>query len=145
MSGGPFASGPRAGRGALVASLAAALGLLAAGCGSTDFPNDPRPPAPIDVSAKIDSKRVVVSPNKFGAGLVNFTVANLSRDPVRFQVEGPTKGRTATIEPGAPANLKMVLEKGLYLASTGDNGSTMSEQLHVGPPRNTSQNDLLLP
>jgi hypothetical protein len=129
----------------LLASLAGVLALAAAGCGSEDFPNDPRPPSPIDVSAKIDSKRVVVSPNKFGAGLVNFTVANLSRDPVRFEVKGPTRGQTAMIEPGAPATLKMVLDKGLYLASTGDNGSTMSEQLHVGPPRSTSQNDLLLP
>ena len=50
-----------------------------AGCGRDDFENDPRPPLPAEVSIELGQKEVVVSPAEFGAGLVNFTIANLGR------------------------------------------------------------------
>ena len=45
-----------------MASALAALALTAAGCGSDDHPNDPRPPAPIEVTAKVDNDVVQVCP-----------------------------------------------------------------------------------
>ena len=67
--------------------MSAALALGA--CGSSDFANDPRPAAPIVVTATVASGKVQVSPDRFGAGLVTFTIANLSDSPARFTLSGP--------------------------------------------------------
>jgi len=134
----------RRGRLAALAVPAALAGLLLAGCGAEDFPNDPRIPAPIEVSARVDSERVQVSPNKFGAGLVNFTVANLSGSPVRFSVTGPTEGSTVEIQPGAPDYLKMNLKEGTYEASASK-AKIRPATIEVGPERKSSQNELLEP
>jgi hypothetical protein len=132
-------------RRATLTALAASVALAVAGCGSKDFANEPRPPAPLEVSAKVGSHRVVVSPNKFGAGLVNFTVANLSDSPVRFTVSGPRDGATGDIEPGAPAYLKLAMPTGVYQATAGDTAKARPASIKVGPTRKTSQNQLLLP
>jgi hypothetical protein len=122
-----------------------AAGLLAA-CGSQSFPNDPRPPAPIDVTAKVDSNRVVVSPNSFGAGLVTFTVANLSNSPVDFTINGTKKSvSSGVIEPGAPGTLKVSLRQGSYRATAGPGAKAAPATVTVGPERKTSQNKLLQP
>jgi hypothetical protein len=133
--------------------VAVALGLLAAGllgaCGSKSFPNNPRPPAPIDVTAKVDSKRVVVSPNSFGAGLVTFTVANLSASPVDFTISGVSgaqkRASSGVIEPGAPGALKVNLKQGRYRATAGPGAKATPASVTVGPERKTSQNELLQP
>ena len=45
---------------------AALLGVLAvAGCGRSDFKNDPQPPVSAEVSAKISSQGIAVSPREF--------------------------------------------------------------------------------
>jgi hypothetical protein len=134
----------RRGRLAALAVPAALVGLLLAGCGAEEFPNDPRPPAPIEVSARVDSNRVQVSPDKFGAGLVNFTVANLSSSPVRFNVTGPTEGSTVEIQPGAPDYLKMNLKEGTYEVSASK-AKIRPATIEVGPERPSSQNKLLEP
>jgi hypothetical protein len=125
--------------------VAVSAALAVAGCGSKDFPNDPRPPAPIEVTAKVGSNRVVVSPSKFGAGLVNFTVANLSDSPARFTVSGPQDGATTEIEPGAPAYLKIAMPEGVYQATAGDASKAQPASIEVGPTRPSSENQLLLP
>jgi hypothetical protein len=136
-------------RGRLVARLAgvAAAGsllLVVAGCGSKDFPNDPRPPVPAEITARIDSKTVQVSPDKIGGGLATFTVANISHSPERFQVKGPTEGTTDEIDPGANAYLKLKLEQGTYRASAPGSG-IQGQSIQVSAERKSSQNDLLLP
>jgi hypothetical protein len=127
----------------------AAVGILAvvslAACGSKDFANDPRPPAPIDVSAKVDSQKVQVSPQKFGAGLVTFTVANLSSSPIRLQISGPKKASSNAIQPGMPGSLQVQLPQGDYRVTAGPAARARPTTITVGPERKTSQNKLLLP
>jgi hypothetical protein len=128
---------------ALVA-LSSLAGALLAGCGSEDFPNNPRPPSQIEVSASVDSQQVKISPSKFGAGLVNFTVANLSGAPIRFSVSGPKTASTVEIQPGAPDYLKMNLTEGTYEATAG-RAKIRPATITVRPERKSSQNELLLP
>src|SRR3954470_21537154 len=97
----------RRGRLASVGAAALVLGVGLAGCGASDNPNNPRVATPIEISARVDSQRVEVAPNRFGAGLVNFTIANLSGSPVTFNVTGPTRGSTTPIQPGSPDYLRM--------------------------------------
>ena len=124
--------------------LAILGGAALAGCGAEDNPNNPRPPAQLEVSASVDAHRVQVSPDKFGGGVVNFTVANLSGAPIRFSVSGPKKASTVEIQPGAPDYLKMDLTEGTYQASAGKS-KIKPATIEVGPERPSSQNDLLLP
>jgi hypothetical protein len=134
----------RRGRLTSLGAAAAVLGVLLAGCGAKDFPNDPRPPTPLEVSARVDSQRVQVSPDRFGAGLVNFTVANLSNSPVTFNVTGPTKGATTEIQPGAPDYLRMNMKEGTYQV-TASKAKIKPATIKVGTERGSSQNTLLEP
>jgi hypothetical protein len=135
----------RAPRRATFAALASAAALSLGACGSDDVDNNPRPPAPIEVTARVDSDKVVVSPDRFGAGLVNFTVANLSDSPVRFTLTGPKHTATPQIQPGAPGNLKVELPQGSYQATAGQGSGVQAATVKVGPERKSSQNELLLP
>jgi len=130
----------------LLASIVVLSALALTACGSSDFPNDPRPPAPREISAKVDDKQVVISPNRIGAGLGVFTVANLSDSPIRFTVSGQkTEATTPEIQPGLPANLKVNLREGDYQVTAGGGLGIKPATLTVGPERQSSQNRLLLP
>jgi hypothetical protein len=134
----------RRGRLLVATAISSLIAAFIAACGEDDFKNNPRPPAQIEVSAKVDSQRVQISPSKFGAGLVNFTVANLSGAPIRFSVTGPKRASTVEIQPGAPDYLKMNLTEGTYEASAS-RPRIRSATIRVGPERKSSQNELLLP
>jgi hypothetical protein len=132
-------------RGGVLASVAALVAGAVAGCGADDHPNEPRPPAPIEVTAKVDDEKVDVQPAKFGAGLVVMTISNQSDDPVQLAVEGPTARTGPVIEPGQPGNLKVDFEEGEYEVTAGEESNAQPALLTVGPERASSQNDLLLP
>jgi hypothetical protein len=120
--------------------------LAAAGCGSSDFPNESRAAAPFETTASIGPKEVNVSPDRFGAGITVFTIANLASDPASFEVKG-SGGDAATgeIQPGGVATLKTDLKQGSYQVVAGGASGIKPGTLHVGPERASSQNDLLLP
>jgi hypothetical protein len=126
-----------------------AVGLAAfalGGCGDDDFTNEPaRASAVIQVAARIDAKEVVVSPSRFGAGLVNFTIVNFSDSPVTFTLTGPKEVTSSEIQPGAPGDLKVELPEGSYEASAGDEATAQPDTVRVGPRRASSQDELLLP
>jgi hypothetical protein len=134
---------PGRARHALFAALAMSTALTLGACGSSDFANDPRPAAPIQVTARVASGQVQVSPDRFGAGLINLTIANLSDSPVRFTLTGPKDAATPPIQPGNPANLKLNLPEGSYQATAGHGGQTVP--VKVGPERDSSKDQLLQP
>lgn len=124
--------------------LAAGFAALAiSACGDEDFENNPRPPAPIELSALINDGGIRVSPGNVGAGPATVTISNQSDDPARLVFEGPTDDSSDQIIAGGTGSMKLDLAQGDYTVSTGDGGA--SEDFSVGPERPSSQNDLLLP
>lgn len=132
---------------ARLAAVAAGTVLVtgAAACGEEDFANEPRPPAPIEVTAAIDDRSVSVSPREFGAGLVTITISNQTAEPVRLVLEGPSDESSDEIVPGGTGSIKADLAEGEYEASAGDDLDIRPQTITVGPERESSQNDLLLP
>ena len=126
----------------LLAGLVVALAVV--GCGSSSFPNDPRAPAPIEVTASIGPRALKLSPASVGAGIANFTVANLSSNPASFRLSGPTSGSTDEIEPGGVTTVSESLKTGNYQLSAPGSGFRTAS-FKVGPERPSSQNKLLLP
>jgi hypothetical protein len=127
---------------AVVVVGVAAVALAA--CGRDDFDNDPRPPVPAEVTVKIGNGEVVVSPRTFGAGLVNFQIANFEDTPATLAIEGPTEAVSEEIPARGNNSLRTEMETGSYEASA-DGVDATPFSFEVGPQRPSAQNDLLLP
>jgi len=130
---------------AVLAAIAAVAAITVAGCGRDDFENDPRPAVPAEVTVKISNADVVVSPAELGAGLVNFTIANLTGEAAILTVEGPTVAESGTIPPRGNGSLKAEIESGSYEVSVEGPSGVVPFLLEVGPDRPSGQDDLLLP
>jgi hypothetical protein len=132
----------------MIAPIAASVAALAlTACGTEDFENNPRPPAPIELSARISDQEVSVSPNSaktVGAGLATITISNQTGEPTKLLLEGPTDQSSSEIVAQGTADMKLNLEQGDYQVSAEDSNARET-QLEVGPERPSSQNDLLLP
>lgn len=135
----------------------AALALAAAGCGAQDFANDPRPPTTIQLTALINDKKVIVSPQPKGAGPVTITISNQTSDPAKLTL---TKGDVSQLTPtagsdsvssaeiipnGGTGTIQTVLKQGTYTALADNTTGIKADLLTVGPERKSAQNDLLLP
>jgi hypothetical protein len=118
--------------------------VAAAGCGAEEFPNEPPPPAPVELSAKVDDHNVVVVPDDVGAGLLTMTISNQSDDDVQLNFDGPTNAQSPEIPAGGVGSLQFQAETGDYLVepSVATIGST---RMVIGPERKSSKNILLLP
>ena len=128
----------------LVFAAALVTALVVAGCGRDDFKNDPRPPIPAEVSVKIAKDGVAVSPNEFGAGIVNFTIANLTTEPGTLAIQGPVDADSSEIPPTGTGTIKVEMKTGSYEASVSG-VAARPFSFTVGPERPSGQNDLLLP
>jgi hypothetical protein len=133
--------------------LALAAAAAIAGCGtSTDYKNDPRPPALIVLTASIDDQRVSVSPRAFGAGPISLIVTNQTSTAQRVTLESADKAgsgpglrqETAPISPRDTATLKAEVKPGRYTVHVRGDGIAAA-RLRVGPQRASAQNDLLQP
>jgi hypothetical protein len=145
------------GRRIRVRTVSATVGavVLLAGCGSEEsYKNNPRPPAPITVTASISDNAVSVSPSKFGAGPITLVVTNQTRRSrelvLRSEQEagsgktGPAPQDTGPINPQGTASLKADLRQGEYSVRVRDD-SVRPASLTVGRPRKSAQNELLQP
>ena len=136
-----------------LAAVALGAVALAMGCGEDDdYANEPRPPAPIVVSAAITPDAISVSPKTFGAGPITLIVTNQTESAQELKLETDEIGGSAPgieaeagpISPGDTASLKADLREGTYRIAV--NGEGISEAaLDVGEPRESAQNQLLQP
>jgi hypothetical protein len=133
---------------------AAVLAAALAGCGDDEagYRNQPRPPAPINVTAAIDNERVRVSPGRFGSGPVVFIISNQSTAAQRVTFEtdeiGGSSGgitrSTSEIAARSTGQLKVDPPEGTYELSASA-GEIEPAAVEVGPRRESAQNELLKP
>src|SRR4051812_29833713 len=80
------------------AGLTAAFACVAAvatGCGDTSsHKNDPRPPAPIVVTASVSNDGISISPRRFGAGPIQLVVTNQTDASQEIRLETDELGGT---------------------------------------------------
>jgi hypothetical protein len=135
--------------------LALVVLILLVGCGEDDaaeYGNKPRPPAPINVTAAIDSDRVRVSPRAFGSGPVVIIISNQSGAPqtVTFETDeiggdsGGIQRSTPEIAARSTGQLQVDPPEGTYRLSASA-GDITPAALRVGERRPSAQNELLQP
>jgi hypothetical protein len=125
--------------GALVAL--ACVGVVA--CGGEDFPNEPRPPLPVDVSVAVTDSGLNISPKRIGAGLAQLTISNQTRRPVELRISSVEPPRATHVPAGGTASLKVDLDPGAHELSAP--GAGRPATLRVGPPRPSSSDELMIP
>lgn len=132
---------------AVVAGVGLALSLSVSACGEDDFENDPRPPAPVELTAAIDKNAVSIAPSDPSAGIVVITISNQTDEVTQLILDGPGEEDPASgdIEPLGTGTIKAALEEGEYEVIAGNSETIEAAPLTVGPPGESSQNDLLLP
>ena len=133
-------------------AVAAGCVVAVAGCGSDtkDYANNPRPAAPIIVTAAINKKAVALSPRVIGAGPISLIIANETgaSQQVTLESEGfdkkGLKQQTGPINPAETATLKADIAQGTYSVHVDGDG-IRAATLHVGRERKSAQNELLQP
>ena len=137
--------------GPIIALLASAL---VVGCGGSggDYENEPRPPSPINVTARVGDDDVSVSPKEFGAGPISLIISNQTdtEQELTFETDelggdepGLAPQSTGPIRPRGTATIKVDVREGTYVlrAESGIGEATV----RVGAPRPSAQNELLQP
>lgn len=135
------------------ACVAAAIAAVAVGCGDDQHVNDLRPPAPVTVTAYIGKDKVSLSPSKVGGGPITLIATNQTGRSQELTLEtadvpgddGPgTRQEAGPINPGDTGEIRVTVEEGAYLVHVGGD-EIEPATLDVGPERESSQQDLLLP
>ena len=133
----------------------AVIGLVfAAGCGGSESPrkNLNRPAPPVTMTAAVQDDVVRVSPRTVGAGRIVLVVSNQSDRPqkVTFETDelGGTRGgnraSSPTIAPRGTGRLTIDAREGTYAVRVDDD-AIRAARIMIGPPRESGQNQLLLP
>jgi hypothetical protein len=127
-----------------------AAGVVAAGCGDEDFPNDPRPPVRVELTGVIQDDAVTVSPSRVGAGPILITISNQTRNRATITLEGAsTRERVGPVAPLDTATIQRTLAPGTYEVRAGSEVALPREirpaELEIGRERESSSGDLLLP
>lgn len=151
---GALSTGKPARRRIAPALAVVAAAVLATGCGdNTSYGNKPRPPVPVAITASIAKQSISLSPRQLGAGPVLIVVTNQSANSQDLSIEstdepGSTTGTaaqtTGPINPQDTASLQLNLREGEYVVGVKDD-AIKPARLQVGPQRESSQNQLLLP
>jgi hypothetical protein len=136
--------------GRVLATFATAA-ILVAGCGEDDFENEPRPPVRLELSGVVQPDRVTVAPSRdLGAGPFEITLSNQTEDPHTITLEGESlRAEAGSVEPGDTVTIRRTLEQGTYELRAGSEQAVRKEiepaVLDIGPERENSNSDLLLP
>lgn len=139
------------GRAMLVAG-GVALAFTAAGCGSEEFANDPRPPSPVEMTGVITDENVTISPRREGAGPIRITVANQTDRALTVTLEGEDlEAQVGPVSPQDTAEIQKTLTSGTYQVRAGSSRAVNIEdqiqpaEIEIGPERDSSNGELLLP
>ena len=133
--------------------LGVTLLALASGCQSEDFRNEPRPPAPIQLTGVITEDRVTISPNNIGTGPVIIIVSNQTDRSRTVSLVGEgVDERVGPINPLDTATLqKTLVKEGVYVVKAGSETALprgaliVPGKLIVGRGRQSSRDDVQLP
>jgi len=159
--------------GARIALVGALIGLGAAagiGCGAESRPNEARPQVPTRVSLVISSRgAVTVQPTRIGEGPeprrqmlqnrgqaqprihtdrpldVVLVAANQTEFDSRLELRGPKRARSAPIPANSAGEFQTTLPTGTYTVAAAEVPGAKPAKLVVGPYRESSENDVLLP
>lgn len=120
------------------------------GCGDDDFRNDPRPAVPKVLTGVIKPQRVIVSPNRVGAGPIEIAISNQTGEAHTVTLEGETvEERVGPVNPQDVARIQKTLEPGRYEVRAGGDEAVVKEivpaTLIVGRRRDESNRRVLLP
>jgi hypothetical protein len=125
-----------------------------AGCGGgEDYENEPRPPSPINVTARVADEDISVSPESFGAGPISIIISNQTDEPQELVFETDELGgdepglapqSSGPIRPSGTATIKVDVREGSYVLRDEDGGAGKAS-VEVGAPRPSAQNELLQP
>jgi hypothetical protein len=157
------------GRAFAAGCVVVALGLVAAGCGSEEHVNEPRPQPPTRVSVTVTPKAITVQPPRIAIGPepsqqipqnqhaaqpqvkseapldVVFVSANLTAFDSKLEVRGPKNVKSKALVANGNNSLLASLPTGVYRISAADIPGAKPVRFTVGPYRTSSENDLLLP
>jgi hypothetical protein len=146
-----------------------ALGLIGAGCGAEDHPNEARRQPPTRISVTLTPKAITVQPPRIAFGPepsqqipqnqhaaqpevrskapvdVIFVTANLTDFDSRLELQGPKHVKSKSLVANGNGSLLASLPTGEYTVSAADIPSAKPVSFTVGPYRSSSQNDVLLP
>src|SRR3954454_14940852 len=113
---GMLNSGP-----AVAFALLATAGSAVAGCGgSSEFKNDPRPPAPVQLTGVIRDDKLTVSPNRVGAGPIIILISNQTQEAHTVTLDGvDTRDTVGPVNPLDSAKIQQTLKQGKYTVKAG--------------------------
>lgn len=155
--------------GGRVAAICALATLAAAGCGSQENVNEPRPQTPTRVSVSITPRSITVEPQRIAIGPeptkqipqnqhagqpavrsnasvdVVFVTANLTDFDSKLEVRGPKDASSDALVANGNGSLQATLPTGVYRLTAADIPGAKAARFTVGPYRSSSQNDVLLP
>jgi hypothetical protein len=127
---------------------------LLAGCGGDDFENDRRPSVPKELTGVIQDRGVTISPKKEGAGPFVITISNQTDDAHTVTLEGTSSATSVQetvgpIQPQDTGTIQKTLPEGKYEVRAGSEQAVEKEippaELDIGPDRDSSNDELLLP
>ncbi len=127
--------------------------VFAAGCGSTpQRENLERPAPPVIMTAAVQDDTIRVSPRAVGAGQIELVVSNQSdaAQTVTFETDelggrtGGNRASSSSIPAGGTGRLTIDARQGTYAVRVADD-AIRAARVRIGPPRESGQNQLLLP
>jgi hypothetical protein len=132
-------------------ALLATAAITATGCGGgSHFKNDPRPPAPVQLTGVITDKGVTISPDKVGAGPVILLISNQTQQAHTITLDGGnTQDTVGPINPLDTAKVQQTLVQGTYQVKAGSSKAQKNQlkagAIEVGPKRKDSSDQVQLP